>query len=52
MSLIERYWMLQNAMATPFTVFELLKENQLGGKITPPPSRQPRLGLKLNLQSQ
>ena len=36
MSLIECYWMLQNARVTAFTVFELLRENQLGeGKITP-----------------
>ena len=34
MSLIECYWMLQNSRVTAFTaftVFELLKENQLGG---------------------
>ena len=37
MSLIKYYWMLQNARVTAFTVFELLRENQLGGgKITPP----------------
>ena len=35
--------MLQNARVTAFTVSELLRENQHGGKITPPP----RLGLKL-----
>ena len=29
--------MLQNAKVTVFTVSELLRENQLGGKITPPP---------------
>ena len=30
--------MLQDDRVTAFTVFELLKENQLGGgKITPPP---------------
>ena len=29
--------MLQNSKVTAFTIFELLKENQLGGKITPPP---------------
>ena len=40
MSLIECYWMLQNSRVTAFTVFELLRENQLGGKITPP---RPRL---------
>ena len=32
MSLIECYWMLQNSRVTAFTVFELLRENQLGGK--------------------
>ena len=40
------YWMLQNSRATSFSVFELLRENQLGGKITPLPSPPPRLGLK------
>ena len=40
MSLIECYWMLKNLRVTAFTVFELLRENQLGGKITPP---RPRL---------
>ena len=40
MSLIECYWMLKNPRVTAFTVFELLRENQLGGKITPP---RPRL---------
>ena len=30
MSLIECYWMLQNSRVTAFTVFELLRENQLG----------------------
>ena len=34
MSVIECYWMLQNSRVTAFTVFELLRENQLGGKIT------------------
>ena len=47
--LIECYSMLQNSRVTAFTVFELLRENQLvcvggGVKITPPPS--PRLGVK------
>ena len=28
--------MLQNSSVTAFTVFELLRENQLGGKITHP----------------
>ena len=37
---LECYWMLQNSRVTAFTVFELLRENQLrggrgGGKITP-----------------
>ena len=37
MSLIECYWMLQNSRVTAVTVFELLRENQLGGKISPHP---------------
>ena len=39
MFLIEFYGMLQNFRVTVFTIFELLRENQLvvGGKITPPP---------------
>ena len=38
MSLIEFYWMLQNSRITAFTVFELLRENQLwrGVKLLPP----------------
>ena len=36
MSLIECYCMLQNYRVTAFTVFELLRKNQLGGKITLP----------------
>ena len=32
MSLMECYWMLQNARVTSFTVLELLRENQLGGR--------------------
>ena len=43
MSLIECYWMLQNSRVTAFTVFELLRENQLGGKITPLPPTQIRV---------
>ena len=43
MSIITCYWMLQNFRVTAFTVFELLRENHLGGKITPHPP--PRLGL-------
>ena len=31
LSLIECYWMLQNSRVIAFTVFELLRENQLGG---------------------
>ena len=31
MSLIECYWMLQNSRVIAFSVFELLRENQLGG---------------------
>ena len=31
MSVIECYWMLQNFRVTAFTVFELLRKNQLGG---------------------
>ena len=47
MSLIECYWMRQDSSVTPFTVFELLKENQLGWVYYPfPPSHPPRLGLK------
>ena len=48
MSLIECYWMLQNSTVAAFTVFELIRENQLGGKITPPPPppQPPRLGLR------
>ena len=39
-SLIECYWMLQKARVTAFTIFELLRENQLGGgKITPSPTQ-------------
>ena len=42
--------MPQNARDTAFTVFELLRENQQGGKITttpPPPPRPLRLRLSL-----
>ena len=37
-SLMKCYWMLQNTRGTAFTVSELLRENQQGGKIIPPPS--------------
>ena len=46
MSLIKCYWMLQNTRITVFTVFELLRENQQGIKLSPLPLR---LGLKDNL---
>ena len=40
MSLIECYWMLQNSRVTAFTVFELLRENQLGVlNYFPPPTQ-------------
>ena len=42
MSLMKRYFMLQNPRSTTFTVFELLKENQPRSKNNPTP---PRLGL-------
>ena len=45
MSLIRSYWMLQNARVAAFIVSELLRENQQGGKITPPPA-PPRLELQ------
>ena len=35
MSLIECYWMMQNTRVTAFTISELLRENQHGGRITP-----------------
>ena len=38
--------MLQNTRVAAFTVFELLRENQQGGKITLPPAA-PRLGLTI-----
>ena len=39
MSLTEYYWKLQNSRVTAFIIFELLRENQLGGggKISPTP---------------
>ena len=42
-SLIKCYWMLQNGSVTAFTVSELLRKTNSGGKITPSP---PRLGLR------
>ena len=37
MSLIECYWMLQNSRVTAFTVFELLRKNEPGGRVKLPP---------------
>ena len=47
MSLTECYEMLQNFRVTAFTVFELLRESQLGVVKLPPPP-QPRLGLSVS----
>ena len=44
MSLIECYWMLQNSRVTTFTVFELLRENQLRGRFKLP---SPQIRLKI-----
>ena len=49
--LIKFYWMLQNARVTAFTVSELLKENQQGGKIPPHPLTQIRVKI-LNLSTE
>ena len=50
MFLIEFYGMLQNFRVTVFTIFELLRENQLvvGGKITfpPPPHTHTQIRVK------
>ena len=46
MSLIQCYWMLQNAKVTAFTVSELLSEKQRGIKLPPPQCAWPRVGLK------
>ena len=48
MSLIECYWMVQNSRVTAFTVFALLRENQLGDKITPPPHAPTQISVKRN----
>ena len=45
MSLIECNWLLQNSRVTTFTIFELLRENQVGSKITPPPQHPVNPGL-------
>ena len=43
--------MLPKSRATAFTVFELLRENQLWGRVKLPPPPLPRLGLKAMLNS-
>ena len=45
MSLMQCYWMLQNARVTAFTVSDLLRENQQGVKLPPPLTNPPRLEL-------
>ena len=48
-SLIECYWMLQNPRVTVFTVFELLRENQLrGAKLHSSTPHQPVLDIYYN----
>ena len=47
MSLIECYWMLQNSRVTTFTIFELLRENQLEGKIAPSSPAQIRVIIEI-----
>ena len=42
MSLIKCYWILQNSRGRSFTISKLLRENQQGVKLIPPP----RLGLR------
>ena len=49
MSLIEFYWMLQNCRVTAFTVFELLRENQLGWGDFQPPPPPPRTQIRVNI---
>ena len=46
LSLIECYWMLRNSKVTAFTVFELLREIQLGGIKLPPPPRPTQIRVK------
>ena len=48
MSLIECNWMLQNSRVTACTVFELLRDIQLGRGLKLPPPPFPRLGLIYN----
>ena len=54
MFLIKCYWMLQISRITAFTVFELLRDNQLGGgggvKLPAAPPT-PRLGLKTMIET-
>ena len=38
--------MLQNSRVTALTVFELLRENQLGGNFTPPPPSPTQIRVK------
>ena len=47
MFLIACYWMLQNSRVTAFTVFVLLRENQVGAKITPPTPTQIKIFILL-----
>ena len=47
MSLIECYWMLLNSRVTTFTIFELLRENQLEGKIAPSSPAQIRVIIEI-----
>ena len=46
MSLIKCYQMLRNARVAAFTISELLREKQQGGKITHRPAPLPKLGLR------
>ena len=46
-ALIKCYWILQNVRVTAFTVSELLRGNNWGVKLPPPPpTYPPRLGLR------
>ena len=47
MSQIECYWILQNSRVTTFTIFELLRENQLEGKIAPSSPAQIRVIIEI-----
>ena len=51
MSLIEYYWKKQNSRVTALTVFELLRENQLGGgRVKLPPPSPPQIRVKFSEQ--